>query len=246
MKFPGSWGNTEMEVADAYSDTLSSLKINSKPIINTLTELANGYSNETAHIIVYLIEERIKKVPDELKSTVLYLLDSIMKNHSNPYKNLFVPNLVPTFAHVFRHTADKGRAALFKLRGTWSDVFPQTVLLDLDKAVNKLDPAWPICKPKALPSTPTNIHINPAVFGRNAQSEREANQIRNELKKKEVELMELKRRKLEMELKQMKKGIQETKEKVQAAPVAVKPPVQVCKPRKPFQLLAIHSHHPPF
>ena len=30
---------------------------------------------------------------------------------------------------------------------------------------------------------------------------------------------------------------------VQAAPIAVEPPVQVCKP---FQLLAIHSHHLPF
>jgi hypothetical protein len=148
MKFPSSWGNTEMEVADAYSDTLSSLKINSKPIINTLTELANGYRKDTSHIIVYLVEERIKEVPDELKLTVLYLLDSIVKNHSNPYENLFAPNLVPTFTHVFRHSAEQGRAALFELRGTWSDVFPATVLLDLDQSVNKLDPAWPICKQK--------------------------------------------------------------------------------------------------
>ena len=47
-----------------------------------------------------------------------------------------------------------------------------------------------------------------------AQPEREADRIRDELKKKEVELMELKRRQLEMELEQMKKAIQETKEKV--------------------------------
>ena len=71
MKFPGNWGNTEMEVADAYSDTLSSLKINSKPIINTLTELANGYSNETAHIIVYLIEERIKEVSSKVQRIII-------------------------------------------------------------------------------------------------------------------------------------------------------------------------------
>ncbi len=62
MKFPSTWTSAEMEVADAYGDTLSSLRMNSKPIINTLTELANGYSKEHPKIIVYLIEERIKEV----------------------------------------------------------------------------------------------------------------------------------------------------------------------------------------
>ena len=47
-----------------------------------------------------------------------------------------------------------------------------------------------------------------------AQPERETDRIKDELKKKEVELMELKRRQLEMELEQMKKAIQETMEKV--------------------------------
>jgi pre-mRNA cleavage complex 2 protein Pcf11 len=93
-------------------------------------------------------------------------MDSIVKNHSDPYKRLFAGNVVSTFGHVFKHSNEKGRASLFKLRNTWNDVFTPTVLTDLDKVVNKMDPAWPIMKPKAPASQPTNIHINPAVFGR--------------------------------------------------------------------------------
>jgi hypothetical protein len=62
MKFPSSWTPSEVEVAEAYGDTLSNLKMNSKPIINTLTELANAYSKEHSNVITYLIEERIKEV----------------------------------------------------------------------------------------------------------------------------------------------------------------------------------------
>lgn len=103
-----------------------------------------------------------------MKLTVLYLMDSIVKNHSDPYKKLFAGNVVPTFAHVFKYSEEKARAALFKLRGTWNDIFSSVTLIELDRAVNKLDPAWPIAKPKVSPvvSHPTNIHINPAVFGR--------------------------------------------------------------------------------
>ena len=91
-------------------------------------------------------------------------MDSIVKNHSDPYKRLFGVNVASIFGHVFKYSNEKGRSSLFKLRGTWTDVFTPSALLDLDKNANKMDPAWPILKPK--PSA-TNIHINPAVFGRN-------------------------------------------------------------------------------
>jgi pre-mRNA cleavage complex 2 protein Pcf11 len=109
------------------------------------------------------------QVGPDLKLTVLYLMDSILKNHSDPYKKLFAGNVVTTFAHVFKHSNEKGRTALFKLRNTWNDVFAPQVLFDLDKAVKKMDPAWPIAKPKAPLGQPTNIHINPAVFGRHTK-----------------------------------------------------------------------------
>jgi pre-mRNA cleavage complex 2 protein Pcf11 len=109
------------------------------------------------------------QISSDLKLTVLYLVDSIVKNHSDPYKRLFSQNVVPIFAHVFKYSNKKSRAALFKLRATWNDVFWPSILVELDKAVNKQDPAWPIARPKSSNiSQPTNIHINPAVFGKHS------------------------------------------------------------------------------
>ena len=48
---------------------------------------------------------------------------------------------------------------MFKLRQTWSDVFPLKKLYALDVRVKSIDPAWPITAP--LP-TAASIHLNPA------------------------------------------------------------------------------------
>lgn len=53
---------------------------------------------------------------------------------------------------------EKTRRDLFKLRSTWSQYFPAKILHDLDVAVNKHDPGWPISP--APPPSPS-IHINP-------------------------------------------------------------------------------------
>ncbi len=52
----------EREVRQAYADSLAELKANSRPIIVTLTELANEYKQKFAQAIVLLIEERLRKV----------------------------------------------------------------------------------------------------------------------------------------------------------------------------------------
>lgn len=46
---------------------------------------------------------------------------------------------------------------MFKLRQTWSDVFPKK-LYALDVRVQSIDPAWPITAPPPTAS----IHLNPA------------------------------------------------------------------------------------
>jgi len=46
---------------------------------------------------------------------------------------------------------------MFKLRQTWSDVFPPKKLYALDVRVKSIDPAWPVTAPP-----PTSIHLNPA------------------------------------------------------------------------------------
>ena len=118
------------------------------------------------------------KVPHTLKLPLLYLLDSILKNHTRPYHDLLQQNIVSVFAHVFhnvpRERAEKDRTLLYKLRLTWTDTyFSITKLNQLDKKIQTLDPNWPLIPSKKVVSVEKNvkpsqpsIHINPAVFGR--------------------------------------------------------------------------------
>lgn len=55
------------------------------------------------------------------------------------------------------------RASMFKLRQTWSDVFPPKKLYALDVRVKSIDPAWPITAPAPSTAMATHsIHLNPA------------------------------------------------------------------------------------
>ena len=159
------------------------------------------------------------------KLPLLYLLDSILKNHTRPYHDLLQQNIVSIFAHVFqnvpREQAEKVRTSLYKLRLTWTDnYFSQTRLNQIDRKIQTLDPNWPIIPSKKavqpeksvnpdnsnLRTSTPSIHINPAVFGRQPSSNNE-NDLEAQLKQKELELMELKMKKEEMALEAMRKQI---------------------------------------
>ena len=55
-------GEKEREVFELYSEDLDRLTINSKPVINNLTEVADEYKREFAPLIVRIIEDRVKRV----------------------------------------------------------------------------------------------------------------------------------------------------------------------------------------
>ncbi|KAI9553963.1 hypothetical protein GHT06_019234 [Daphnia sinensis] len=92
-----------------------------------------------------------------MKLPVLYLVDSIVKNFGGAYTSLFTQNIVSSFCSVFEKVEESTRASMFKLRQTWSDVFPPKKLYALDVRVKSIDPAWPVTAP-----LPTSIHLNPA------------------------------------------------------------------------------------
>ena len=94
------------EVADRYRDTLSQLTFNNKIVINTLTDIAK---EDVAHgeIICRVIEERLKKVKPDGMLPIMYLIDSICKNHGSPYKEMFNHNLVSNFAYIFQQVSEK-------------------------------------------------------------------------------------------------------------------------------------------
>jgi hypothetical protein len=221
------------EVAEKYRETLVTLTFNNKIVINTLTEIAKE-DTKYANVIVDCIEARLRKVPADQMLPLMYLIDSICKNHGSPYKEMFNTNLVSNFAHIFQQVSEKAktpkeiakaaqvRSLLYKLRLTWGgsyQVFTPTVLHQLDVKIKKIDPAWPVTHPKPAPSAPvpldrsasnTKIHVNPNFVSKTVKEktppmEDETERMRAELLKKEAELIKLKQMQLDMQILQLKK-----------------------------------------
>jgi len=176
------------EVYKNFRETLyADLRQNIKPVIISLTMVAEDYQ-KSGHVIALSIEEYIRKVTPDLKILGLYLMDSIMKNlKKTTYIQIFDKNIVQLFAYVFESVDEQNRKALYKLRQTWSDVFTNDRLYDLDILVKKIDPAWPITasvktaarlKP---PSSDTNsaIQVNKSIDSVNQKPQ---NNVNNSLK----------------------------------------------------------------
>ncbi|XP_063228408.1 serine/arginine repetitive matrix protein 2-like isoform X2 [Bacillus rossius redtenbacheri] len=144
------------EAAEDYLSSLSDLTINSKPLINMLTMLAEENIDHAA-AIVQAVEQHLQKVQPSIKLPVLYLIDSIVKNVGGAYINLFTQNIVSTFCGVFEKVDERVRENMFKLRMTWNEVFPAKKLYALDVRVSSMDPAWPVMPP---PVSAPIIHIN--------------------------------------------------------------------------------------
>ncbi|XP_032523087.2 pre-mRNA cleavage complex 2 protein Pcf11 isoform X1 [Danaus plexippus] len=212
------------EIADEYASSLADLTVNSKPLINMLTILAEE-NIEHAGVIVETVEKHLEKVPPDIKLPVLYLVDSIIKNVGGAYTQKFSQIIVNMFTKTFKQVDEKIRSQMFKLRETWHEVFPSTKLYQLDVKVNLIDPAWPI---QAQPHQ-SNIHVNPSFLKKPtpttsaAALSEEEEKMRAILAKKEQELLMLQRKKVEMELEQTRRQLQMA-EKVHKKPPLVHPP----------------------
>lgn len=128
-----------------YKEALeSSLRENLKPVISSLTMLADDYK-DNALVIARSIEEYINTVSGNLKLLGLYLIDSIIKNlKESRYVAIFQARSVHLFTNVFKAVDEHNRKQLFKLRQTWKDVFSNATLYIIDKNIKNIDPAWPI------------------------------------------------------------------------------------------------------
>lgn len=112
-----------------YLSALEDLTFNSKPIIHTLTYIAQ--ENEPYAIsIVNAIEKHIQKCPPNCKLPALYLLDSISKNLGAPYTYFFGLHLFSTFMSAYTVVEPRLRLKLDQLLATWKQRPPNSSSLE--------------------------------------------------------------------------------------------------------------------
>ncbi|XP_055637701.1 uncharacterized protein LOC129776214 [Toxorhynchites rutilus septentrionalis] len=208
------------EIETEYLSSLADLNVNSKPLINMLTILAEE-NLDYALVIVTAVEKHLAKVQPDVKLPILYLVDSIVKNVGKQYQSLFSQVIVGMFCGVFETVNERVREKMFSLRQTWNDVFPQSKLYTLDIKINSIDPGWPITA--QLKTKSPAIHVNP-MFLKNKVAEPSMD-MQQQLRDKQRELLELQARKLELELLATKKRIEEQEKQLvlQTASVSKEP-----------------------
>ena len=87
----------DADAAAAYASALEDLTFNSKPVINSLTMIAEESARDVGAVaaIVSTIEETLRSRPPDKKLPVMYLLDSISKNVKGKFAEHFAHNLRP-------------------------------------------------------------------------------------------------------------------------------------------------------
>ncbi|KAL1919664.1 uncharacterized protein VTP21DRAFT_1595 [Calcarisporiella thermophila] len=135
--------NSVEVIRQDYQATLADLTFNSKPIIDSLTILAQE-NKFAAPAIAQAVEERIYSAHPTQKLPALYLLDSICKNVGGAYINIFSRSIRNLFMDTYSRVDPQTRRSMEKLLGTWRSwrdgrpVFAYEIIDQIERSMHEL------------------------------------------------------------------------------------------------------------
>ncbi|KAH0587693.1 hypothetical protein J132_00504 [Termitomyces sp. J132] len=101
-----------------YTARLAELTVNSRPIIQNLSMLAQEYSRYP-EIVAQCLEAHIRRVPHWMKLPGFYLLDAISKNVYEPYARHFATFVIPLFLETYGQVDETTRSKMEEMLLTW-------------------------------------------------------------------------------------------------------------------------------